>query len=128
MVVIGAGGSVSSFGCGIHRPSCSVTVQPSGTGCQRHYYYYYGNSPNCPPGTAIMQEGPVCEVPGQVEGGTVISSATTDEPVIVKSRRNKVVVSDSYGGGKTAWKASTPESSMTARSRVEGAIDESISR
>ncbi|ODU00695.1 MAG: hypothetical protein ABS79_02910 [Planctomycetes bacterium SCN 63-9] len=101
----------------------------SGAGCQRHYYYYYGNSPNCPPGMVSMQEGPVCEVPGQViEGGTVISSATTDDtPVITKSRRNKVVISEANGGGKTAWKASDPEGSM-ARSQVEGATDDSTRR
>lgn len=99
----------------------------SGSGCQRHYYYYYGGSPtNCPPVGTTIQEGPVCEVPGSViQGGTVVSSATEDLPVITKSRRSKVVVSEANRGGKSSWKASDAETSV-ARTQVDGAIGDSV--
>jgi hypothetical protein len=98
-----------------------------GPGCQKHYYYYYGNSGNCPPvAPSSIVDGPVCDVSGQViEGGTVVSSVASDPPPVSRSRRNKVVVSEANRPGRSSWTASGPESSM-ARTQVEGAMDESV--
>lgn len=102
----------------------------TGLGCQKHYYYYYGNSGNCPPmGPTSIVEGPVCDVQGgpAIEGGTVVSSAIEEPPVINRSRRSKVVVSEAYGGGKSSWKASDPETSV-ARTQISGAMDDDSAR
>jgi hypothetical protein len=99
----------------------------AGPGCQKHYYYYYGNSGNCPPmAPSSVVEGPVCDVSGPViEGGTVVSSATEEPPIINRSRRNKVVVSEAYGAGKSSWKATDPDASVT-RTQISGAMDDTV--
>jgi hypothetical protein len=58
-----------------------------------------------------------------IEGGTVVSSATEDPPAVHRSRRSKVVVSEAYGGPRSAWRATDPDATA-ARTRISGAMDD----
>lgn len=103
-----------------------------GTGCHQHYYYYGppGTIAGCPPGfigSSTIVEGPICEVPSAVDGGTVISSRSTT--IDDGRKRSKVVISEPAGGRSSAsrfgWRSYNPED-VPAMTRVEGALDSSV--
>jgi len=102
-----------------------------GFGCHQHHYYYgppgtiSGYAPGVIAPSAIV-EGPICEVPSAVDGGTVISSRSTTIDDGRKSSR--VVISEPAGGRKASrfgWRSYNPED-VPAMTRVEGALDSSV--
>ncbi len=102
-----------------------------GWGCQHHHYYYYGASGvsgACPPGTVMpstVVNGEVCEVPSEVDSGTMVSSRST---IIDNGRkRSQVVVSEPSGrlSSRLGWRSSNPED-VPVMTHVDGALDSSV--
>jgi hypothetical protein len=100
-------------------------------GCTHNYYY--GNAvpvcgPTALPGT--VANGAVCEVPTQVDGGSLVaqgagrSTVVTGTPVLSGPRPPRVVVSrPSSAGPFGRWQRVHPDTGL-ATTRVEGAYDE----
>jgi hypothetical protein len=101
-------------------------------GCTHNYYY--GNAvPVCGPTTvpSTVANGAVCEVPTQVDGGSLVaqgagrSTIVAGAPIYAGARPPRVVVSSPSGGsGIGRWQRANNDSSL-ARTRVEGALDDS---
>lgn len=104
-----------------------------GAGCHQHYYYYGppGTVAGCPPAMispSAVVEGPICEVPSAVDGGTVVNSRSTI--IDDGGGRSRVVVSQPSGGARSSssrfgWRSYNPED-VPAITRVEGALDSSV--
>lgn len=105
------------------------------TGCiHNHYYGTAAGMPVCNTGpssteVAVVPYGAVCEVPSRVEGGTVVAQSPTrsDPPAAVaQAPQSRVLVSQPRMANRP-WRRTDPEGGL-ATTRVEGGLDESISR
>src|SRR5262249_34912019 len=97
-------------------------------GCSPHHYY--GNVTVCPPLTTVpsaVSSGSVCEVPTNVNGGTLLGAGqgrtTIVSPYSSNSRPPKVVVSEPRRGLRGGWQRADPDASL-ATTRVEGEYDD----
>lgn len=104
-----------------------------GMGCHQHHYYYgapgalavqgYPSSVIAP---GAIVEGPICEVPSAVDGGTVVSSRSTT--IDGGRKQSRVVISEPAGrssSSRIGWRSYNPED-VPAITRVEGALDSSV--
>jgi hypothetical protein len=104
------------------------------SGCTHNHYY--GNAvPLCPQPATVTTYGPVCEVPTQVAGGTLLAPGTGQTTVVATAPRpSRVVVSEPRDGvpllrgrGRLGWRQSDPDTLATTR--VEGDLgDDSVNR
>lgn len=102
----------------------------SGSGCHHHHYYYGASAGGaCPPSVGPVMSsnvavGPVCDVPSDVDGGTVVGSHST---VVDDGRgKAKVVVSKpDRRSTRFGWRSSNPED-VPAFTQIDGALNSSV--
>lgn len=105
------------------------------TGCT-HNHYYTAGVPVCGPAPvavpATVANGAVCDVPTQVEGGSLVaqgdgrSTIVSGAPIYSGTKAPRVVVSEPNSGLRLGrWQRANPESSGVATTRVEGAYNDS---
>lgn len=100
-------------------------------GCTHNYYYGAGNP--CGPvavAPAIVENGVVCEVPGQVVPGQVVTgsavaqgSSVVTSPILGGTRPPRVVVSEPRSRPRLGWRSADPDGGL-ATTRIEGAVDD----
>lgn len=104
-----------------------------GWGCHQHHYYYGPTGASalgpCPPTVGPVMSsnvavGPVCEVPSEVDGGTIVGSHST---VVDDGRgKAKVVVSKpDRRGSRFGWRSSNPED-VPAFTQIDGAVGSTV--
>ncbi len=102
-----------------------------GWGCHHHHYYYGASAAGpCPPavglGTVISSnvvDGPVCEVPTEVEGAIAGSHST-----IVDDGRGKarvLVSKPDRRSSRLGWRSSNPED-VPAFTQIDGAVRSTV--
>lgn len=105
------------------------------TGCT-HNHYYTAGVPVCGPSPvtvpATVANGAICEVPTQVEGGSLVaqgngrSTIVNGAPIYSGTRSPRVVVSEPSSGLRLGrWQRANPVDNGLATTRVEGALDDS---
>jgi hypothetical protein len=101
-----------------------------GWGCHHHYYYYGASAAGpCPPAvgqviSSNVAAGPVCEVPSEVDGGTIVGSHST----VVDDGRGKarvVVSKPDRRPARLGWRSSNPED-VPAFTQIDGAVRSTV--